>query len=184
MKETLNSATPPTTERRLTTAKTCNKRSPWLRCTQTYFILKMCPEMHRGEMGVKDAMHVSIHDLARAYSLKKKKSIFFPTENHKIVSHDVLAKCSNFHLLGSALLNWLLALKTQNRCSASLQNQPEKSGLSPQGKPVRTRWDHPGLCSCGTWTMGEAHLWKKGRVKHTNTFLCALKETKSTEVQN
>lgn len=28
------------------TAKTCNKRNSWLRCTQIHFILRLCPEMH------------------------------------------------------------------------------------------------------------------------------------------
>lgn len=68
MKETSN-VSPPThiTERILMiTAETYNKRNPWLRCTQIHFILKMCLAMHSEMRRVKEAIHVLIHDLARA----------------------------------------------------------------------------------------------------------------------
>lgn len=42
------------------TAKTCNKRNPWLRCTQIHFVLRLCPEMHT-EVGVGSAGHPHVY---------------------------------------------------------------------------------------------------------------------------
>lgn len=116
--------------------------------------------------------HACIHPLARAGS----QNLISPLAVYNL-SQPWQAKCSNFDFAGICPLNWILASLAET-VALQVCKSAVKSQLSLFGGCSRTRLS--GLGSCGTWTV-EKPPANKEKVKHTNT-LCALKETKPTEV--